>query len=169
MIRNYKENNGFGCDAQHGRNNKVALYAQQMFYHLMRKFKEDKGKKFIIKSEYALLHEPLQVELLSFKSEKTIVSPFLSSLINAGDIRFKEQYVWVLQREQLESLPEGHGAYSDQYAYESPVSGAVKFIFEFQRQVSGQSCAAFGLRIKSLPPSKQSIEFRYSAIIDDVV
>ena len=37
MIRTYKENNGFGCDAQHGHNNKVALYAQQMFYRVLRK------------------------------------------------------------------------------------------------------------------------------------
>eukprot|EP01083_Nonionella_stella_P162944 535372_1 len=104
LILNYNANNGItnGVNARHI---EIPIYIQQLFYHLVHQLCQERFIR-VITSEYLLLKESLQNELLSH--QPLTLYPFLLSLnITPSRIHCLEQYIWILSEQQLETLKYG--------------------------------------------------------------
>eukprot|EP01083_Nonionella_stella_P075279 204577_1 len=104
LILNYKEHNGVKnkVSASHI---DIPLYIQQLFYHLVNHLCTEEYIQ-IIPSEYLLLKQSLQNELLSI--EPLLLYPFFESLgVKVWNIQGLEQYIWILSEKQLDKLKHG--------------------------------------------------------------
>ena len=115
FIKNYNDKNGIKNNVKTQRLT-IPCYIQQLFWNLVQKLKHEKSI-FIIKSEYHLLSTTLKNELFTFQDDDDDkkqdhqtpinLTPFLSSLTTTQNIKFLDQYIWILDEEQVHSLKFG--------------------------------------------------------------
>eukprot|EP01083_Nonionella_stella_P079839 219196_1 len=167
LILNYKEHNGIRSEVRTWVD--IPFYIQQLFYHLVNALAEEKRISINI-TEYLLLKESLQKELLQIQSQELIASPFLRSLgIKASDIERTQQYVWVLSEHDLHKLKylqKDQFVMCDQsYDYEISETNMVKFCLGIRDRSFGDY-TSFTLKIKDI--SSSSVRGFFSLAVDEL-
>ena len=174
MIRRYKMDHEIGSGMEEVEEVLIPFYMEQIFHNLMEKFriKSQTEYHYLIKSEYMLLSNALQRELVQFDDEDIMmISPFLKSLAcSSNNILLLEEYVWIIADEELDKLKgmsAGHRMWSkDEYAFQAPDGGYVKFQLFVARQTSGSEFAGSGFKIKG--SSYDTVRGRFSVNVDEV-
>ena len=164
IIQNYKERCGITSEQSPTR---VHMYVHQVFSNLLRSFRMDSGRKYVIEDEYVLLNEPLRGELMHIHDGAVQLSPFMRSLCEPRQIALLPQFVWPLGAAEFKDLPAGHFIYSDDFIYKLSESSSVTFQFRFGRKTGGSESAGFGLVIKELPASHLSVSGAFSFIVNE--
>ena len=126
----------------------------------------------MIKSEYLLLSNELQNEMLQFDAaDNMLLSPFLKSLsCSSNDIILMEEYLWVIADDEIngfKAFSAGHRMFGDEeYLFRGSDGGTVRFRLCVDRKTSGSEFVGFGFRIKST--SYESVGGRFSVNVDEV-
>lgn len=177
LIVVYGQNNNI--DVGHGNDGNiyVPLYVQQIFYNLVRSFKE-KRKHWIIPSEFEKIGDALKSQLFRFKEngdddeQRSIeLSPFLDSICYGVEhIVFLKEYIWVLTDDQIHELREGGPGYEiwSELEYEFKVSESerISFVFNLQRPLIGTNKTCFGIKVTKQVGSSSYYFGSMSVVID---
>jgi len=181
MINRYKMDNEMESAVAEDGNVRITFYAEQLFRNLMEKFRaknEAKGNRhFVIESEYRLLPDDLQSELLLFGDDgNMMISPFLQSLsCSVDDVVLMKEYWWIIQDGDDEHLDElskfkalsaGINMWSKEYLFRGSDGETVTFRMRVDRQTSGSEFAGFGIEI--VETSYSSVRGRFSVNVDEV-
>ena len=152
----------------------ISLYIQQLFFNLIQGFKST-PKHFVILSEFKKLSDELQAELIYFGSDESavdvlILSPFMSFLCEAKNIRFVQEYLWVIHDDQLRKLQQcgqNEWVYSREYHYDLDGGKQITFAFAVVRKESGSDQAGIGMEIINCPDGMVK-NGKMSVIVDEV-
>merc|ERR1712228_41025 len=166
FIQNFNQNNNILSNGQII-TYKFSLFMEQIFFNLTRKLKEKKDKIFIIKAEYEKLYKMLKNELFFIENDKISSSPFLGSLIKTENIKFMEEYIWILNKQQIETLRNGQKdvmLYSHSFYFEVSKECKVEFKIGLMN-ISSDRCMGFEL---SIIDSSQSVDGILSICVEEI-
>ena len=180
LIRIYKINNNIEITLSNNETqskNTITIYIQQLFYQLLDQFKQKHGGKYLIKSEYDLLDKSLQNELDVISSDELQaeisdiqLSPRMRSLFRKEDIVIMQEYVWVVEEEQVKELRDAKAKnrksiYSDMQYFNLSSQQRVAFQYETYVNSSGTDWGGFGILVKETPVA---VDSRMSFIVDEL-
>ena len=193
LISVYKANNNMGylsandnsqnvTSPQDGVSNLcIPIYVQQLFYRLLDHFQKNQEGKYLIGSEYELLDQSLQNELLVLTSNnsedeetsnmtvtKLQLSPLMQKLCCNGDIILMQQYIWVIDEPKVKELRDANQKkklYSDMQSFKLSPSESVSFVIGFSVKSGRTNWCAPQFEIKDTPTA---VDGRVSFIIDEL-
>ena len=191
LITVYKANNNIGSQFSGGKIEtgqdvvsapSIPIYIQQLFYQLLYHFQHNQEGKYLIKSEYELLPQPLQNELLARASndsndaEKskmaTIPSLRLSALMKSlccnEEIILMSQHIWIIDEPTVKQLREAKNIkriYSETQYFKLSSSESVSFEIGLTVNSGRTDWCSLKVVIKETPTA---VDGRISFIIDEL-
>merc|ERR1712228_210001 len=166
FIQNFNQNNNILSNGQII-TNKFSLVMEQIFFNLTQKLKQKEEKIFIIRAECEKLDKLLKNELFSLENTKISLSQFLGSLIDSEDIKFMEEYIWILDKQQIKILRDGRKdvfVYSDSFYFELSKEHKV----EFKIGLMNESSDKYTLFHFYIINSSQSVNGTLSICVDEI-
>ena len=172
VIRVYRINNGIDSEHVELPSNNVPLYLQQLFYHFVNHILSEDGRVWTIPSQFKLLSEELQRELLVYPEEASggsqmIMSPFVASLCDEQHVITMDEYVWTIDDEtlsELRNIKESKWIYSDFFLFTRLNAGSIKFRIHLSKDPNDPNGTGVGIRIHKTP---FTVDLRYSVICDE--
>merc|ERR1712228_584609 len=140
---------------------------EQIFFNLTQKLKQKKDKIFIIKAEFRTLDKALKNELFFIDNDKILLSPFLGSLISLKRIQSMTEYIWILDKQRIESLKsklKNVFIYSPLFHFELSNKETVQFKIGLKND-SSDRYMLFKLYILN---SSKSVDGKFSICIDEI-
>ena len=155
----------------------VPLYMQQLLYSLIDGFRQRKDPMFVIRSEFALLDEPLKRELIWFSKKSSSsadtlrLSPLVRTFCGLDQIVVMEEYVWIIDQDNLKKLKrEQHddgidAIHSELYYFDLHEAGKVSIKMQFDGGVgSDDERTVIGFEIINTPVP---VDGRWSAVCNE--
>ena len=187
LITVYKVNNniGSGFSSSTIENTQdvfsIPIYIQQLFYQLLHHFQQNREGKYLIESEYELLDQSLQNELLllasndsndeetgSAASNKLQLSPLMQYLCREEDILLMQQHIWVIDEDKVKELRDAKNdkrVYSEMQYFKLSPSESVSFEIGLCVRGEGMDWCTPTFQIKE---TSIAVDGRVSFIIDEL-
>ena len=178
LIRIYKINNNIESISsdQKSQTTLIPIYIQQLFYQLLNHFKQNQDKKYFIQSEYQLLDQSLQNELVVVQSNQTgstlnsglQLALLLRSLCREQDIVLMYENIWRIDKEQVDILRDSENdewIRSDVHYFTLSEQHTVSFHFVGYGPSPGKEWGGFGFEINKTP---SPLDTRMSFIVDEL-
>lgn len=172
MVLVYKANKGIIGGTSDPLNVEVPLYLQQLFHHFVNGISSEDGKMWIIQSQFELLGDALQQELILFPStsstcDKVILSPFLRSLCDEQQVIMMTEYIWIIDDDalsELRNINDRKRIHSDSFLF--PLLNSENMIFRvcLGRHNNDADTTALSVRIADTP---FPVDMRISMICDE--
>eukprot|EP01084_Bolivina_argentea_P117984 209423_1 len=172
LIQNYCEHNDIKNYREQNVITSIPMYMQQLFYHLIYSTKTQQESIYINRAEYELLNHTLKAQLISFISGNDTynikLSPFLASFMQTKNIKYYQQFIWILDNEKIRRLEtELKGKWirsEDDFYYASSENVKVKLKFGIRKESSDNYTrfAAFFERL-----SAETVSGTFSVAVDE--
>ena len=169
LICVYKANNRTANGLDQLSTISVPLYMQQLFHRLLSGIGSGDGKTWIIPSQFELLDEPLQRELISFPdtssaNRKPVVSTLLQNQCAAEKMIVMEEYVWIIDDKALSKLRITTGEpiqHSDPFMFSLSDSESIIFMLVLMRMNDEANATGVGVVTLETP---FEVDLRWSVV-----
>lgn len=173
LITNYKRHNNMEpTKAEYGpvADLKIPIYIQQLFYRLLHHFREDKGLKYMMRSEYELLDQSLKTELVIFSTadgamEVIKLSSFMHSLCDSDQMAIMKQYIWIVDSAKVTEMRDSLTSVFIRSDESYQVSNGLSFNLVFDTKSGGTEWCGLACNFED-PPTP--LDGRVTFIIDEL-
>ena len=172
LICVYKANNRISSGLDQLLTISVPLYMQQLFHRLLSGIGSGDGKTWIIPSQFQLLDEQLQRELVSFPATSSanrepVVSTLIQSHCATEKMIVMEEYVWIIDDKVLSELRVRTGKpiqCSDPFIFPVSDSENITFLLVLMRINDDDNSTGVGVVALETP---FEVDIRWSAVCDE--
>merc|ERR1712013_803318 len=142
LVQTYNENNNISSVGT-AQNADIPIYAQQLFYNVVRNYPRNNEKNLVIESEVASFSVELKAEVVG--------TSFMRSLCNPRrDLVPMKEFEWVLGAENINELNTDQQIKSSTFACVVSAELNVQFELFIKRGMKGWASTVFGFEVKKI-------------------